>query len=61
MEKIVEVGKLIPQERIHDCTAEQFVDVTIPQIRKEIGEVIQPIPHEQIFDRNGIVRPKRFF
>ena len=61
MDKIVEVGKLTPQERIHDCTPEQVADVPDPQIRKEIGEVIQPIPHEQIFDRNGIVRLKRVF
>ena len=33
----------------------------VPQIRKEIGEVIQPIPHEQIFDRNGIVGLTRVF
>ena len=46
---------------MHDCTPEQFVDVPVPQIRKEIGEVIQPIPQEQLFDRNGIVRPKRVF
>ena len=46
----VEVLKVIPQERMQSYTVEQIVDVPVPQIRKETGEVIQFIPKERISD-----------
>ena len=42
--EIVEVVRLIPQERFHQRTVEQIVHVTEPQIVEERTEVVQIIP-----------------
>ena len=44
MAEIVEVVRLIPQERVHQRTVEQTVHVPAPQVVEEIAEVIQTIP-----------------
>ena len=44
MAEIVEVVRLIPQERVHQRTVEQIVHVTAPQVVEEIAEVVQTIP-----------------
>ena len=44
IEKITEVARHIPHERVQNCTEEELVDMPIPQIRKETGEVIQLVP-----------------
>ena len=50
-EKIIEVVKHIPQERVQNGTEEQIVDVPVPQCRNETGEVIQIFSQDQISDR----------
>ena len=42
-EKIVEVVKQIPQERIDDET-----DIPVPRVKKEILEVVRRIPQERL-------------
>ena len=44
MAEIVEVSRLIPQERVHQSTVEQIVHVPVPQIVEETAEVIQTTP-----------------
>ena len=44
MEKTIEVTKLIPQERVQNDTVERIVDLPVPRIWKETGEVTQLIP-----------------
>ena len=51
MEKIIEVAKHVPQERVQNYTVEQLVDATVPRIRKETGRVIQITPQDRIPDR----------
>ena len=51
MEEILEVAKHMPQERVQNCTIEELVDMPIPQIRKESGEVTQIIPTARMSDR----------
>ena len=40
MEEITEAEKFIPQEQLRNHTLEQTVDPTVPQIPKELVEVI---------------------
>ena len=49
--EIVEVVKVIPQERISERIVEQIVDVPVPQIMEEIVEVVQIIPQERVQNR----------
>ena len=51
MAEIVEVVRLIPQERVHQRTVEQIVHVPAPQVAEEIAEVVQMIPQERISKR----------
>ena len=44
MEEIVEVVRLILQERVQQRTVEQIVDVPVPQVVEEIAEVVETIP-----------------
>ena len=45
MEEIAaETAKLIPQDKVQNCTREQIVTAPVPRIREETGEVIQLIP-----------------
>ena len=46
MEKTIEVMKPIPQERVRNDAVEHIVELPVPQIRKETGEVTQLIPHD---------------
>ena len=39
----VEVAKVVPQERVQQCTLEQIVDLPVPQIVEEIVE--RPVMH----------------
>ena len=51
MEEIVEVVRLIPQERVQQPTVEQIVDFSGPQVVEEIVEVVQIIHQERISER----------
>ena len=51
MEDIVEVVRLIPQERVQQRTVEQIVHVPVPQAVEEILEVVQIILKERILER----------
>ena len=42
--EIIEVVRLIPQERVQQRTVEQIVHVPVPQVVEEIAEVVQIIP-----------------
>ena len=42
--EIVEVVRLIPQERVHQRTVEQVVHVSAPQVVEETAEVSRPFP-----------------
>ena len=44
MAEIVEVVRWIPQERVHQRTVEQIVQVPTPQVVEEIAEVVRTIP-----------------
>ena len=57
MAEIVEVVRLIPQERVQQRTVEQIVDVAVPQVVKEIVEVVQIIPSGASLD--AYQRPNR--
>ena len=46
MEKTIEDVKLIPQEHVRCDAVEHIVDLPVPQIRKETGEVTRLIPHD---------------
>ena len=43
MAEIVEVVRLIPQERVHQRTVEQVVHVPEPQVVEKIADVVQTI------------------
>ena len=50
-EEIYEVIKLPPaermlEERISDCTSEQIIDVLVPQILKEVAEVVKAVKND---------------
>ena len=47
--------KHIPHEQVQSNTEEQTIDVPVPQIRKETGQVIQLFAHERISGR--VVEP----
>ena len=49
---IVELVKVILQERVPERIAEEFVDVLVPQIQEENFEMTQIIPPERISERN---------
>ena len=49
MEKIFEVVKQIPQERVQSNTVEQSVAVPDPQIQEDTVEVIQLLPEDPNF------------
>ena len=51
MEEIVEIVRLIPQERVQQCTVEQIVDDHVPRVVEEIAEVVQIILLERILER----------
>ena len=51
MAEIIEVVRLIPQERVQQHTVEQIVDVPVPQVVEEIAEVVQIIHQERISER----------
>ena len=53
MKKTVEAAKVIPQDKVQNCTVDQIVAVPVPRIRKEIGEVIQHILQERISHHVG--------
>ena len=44
VDEIVEVVRLIPQERVQQRTVEQIVHVPVPQVVEEMTEVVQIIP-----------------
>ena len=46
MKKTIEDVKLVPQEQVQNRIMERIVDLPVPQIRKETGEVTQLIPHD---------------
>ena len=48
MAEIVEVVRLIPQERVHQRTVEQMVHVPVPLVVEEIAEVFQTIPRRAL-------------
>ena len=48
MAEIVEVVRVIPQERVQQRTVEQIVDVPVPQVVEEIVEVVQIIPQGRL-------------
>ena len=51
IEEIVEVVRLIQQERIQQRTVEQTVDVPVPQVVEEMVDVLQIILLERISER----------
>ena len=51
MEEIAEVVRLMPQERVQQRIAEQFVFVSVPQVVEEIAGVVQIILQERISKR----------
>ena len=40
MDEIIEVGQLIPEERIQSRTVEEIVEMSVPQIHGHVVEVI---------------------
>ena len=44
VDEIIEVVRLIPQERVQQRTLEQIVQVPVPLVVAEIAEVVQIIP-----------------
>ena len=50
MAEIVEVVRLIPQERVHQRTVEQIVHVPVPQVVEEMAEVVQESISKRITD-----------
>ena len=48
MEEIAEVVRLVPQERVHQRTAERIVHVPVPQVVEEKAGVVQIIPQDRI-------------
>ena len=53
MKETVQAAKLIPQDKVQNCTVDQIVAVPVPRIRKEIREVIQHSLQERISDHVG--------
>ena len=51
MEETVEAVKLIPQDKVQNCTLEQIVAVPLPRIREETGEVIQLLSQDRVSDQ----------
>ena len=51
VDEIIEVVRLIPQERVQKRTVEQIVHVPVPQVVEEIAEVVQIIHQERISKR----------
>ena len=49
--EIIEVVRLIPQERVQQRTVEQIVHIPVPQVVEEIAEVVQIIPQERVSKR----------
>ena len=47
MEEIVEVIRLVPQERIQERIEEEIIDVSDPQMTEDIVEVVKRIPEER--------------
>ena len=51
MEEIVEVAKIVQQERDQQHIVEEIVDAPVPQFLEEMVEVIKAIPQERISER----------
>ena len=51
VDKIIEVVRLIPQERVQQRTVEQILHVPVPQVVEEIAAVVQIILQERISKR----------
>ena len=51
MGEIVEVAKIVQQERVQQRTVEEIIDVPVPQCVEESVEVIKAIPQERISER----------
>ena len=51
MDEILEVVRLIPQERFQQRTVEQIVNVTVSQVVEEIAGVVQIILQERVSKR----------
>merc|ERR1712032_363258 len=51
VEEIVEIAKIISQERVQQRTVEQVVDVPVPQVVEEIVEIAKIIPQERVQQR----------
>merc|ERR1712032_294706 len=47
VEEVVQVAKIIPQERVQQRTVEQVVDVPVPQVVEEIVEQVVDVPVPQ--------------
>ena len=43
--------ELVPQGRIHERIVEETIDVPVPQVMKEVIEVVKVIPHEPVQNR----------
>ena len=55
LERIMEqIARSVLVDRIKDRIAEQCVDALVPQMRREIVEVVQPVPVERIKDESLI-------
>ena len=39
---------VVPQERVQNCSLDQFVDVPVPQIMAKLGVSVRPVPLERI-------------
>ena len=50
MEEIIEVVKLIPQDKVENRTVEHIVAAFVPQIHEDLVDVIRFIPQERISD-----------
>ena len=51
VDEIIEVVRLIPQERVQQRAREQIVHVSVPPVVEEIAGVVQIIPQERISKR----------
>ena len=44
--------QVVPQERVQNCSLDQFVDVPVPQIMAKLGVSVRPVPLERIQERS---------